>query len=231
MGLTLEDVMGAVPPQFKNNITPMLVEQINSISRDPEEARVIQESFVSYGDVLTSGKYCVKDYLKAVQFVSLKSIGKTNKDSYRLTFPDRYNRMIDDNKPEKDIASIISRYGRGALVVKITEMAIIPTHILNQSKVQEAINVQHEIMTDPSVSPRTRVEAANSLLTHLKKPESTGTQINIGIKMNDGMNALQAQLTALSGAQKAAIESGQCETLEVINLQALEVDEEDIIDG
>lgn len=205
--LTLGSVQETLPAQHRQNITQNMVDQLNSLSRDPEEARYIRDNFVTFSQVLQEGRYKVGDYVRAVMYVSHKVMGKTNLDAYKATFPDRYGNMISANKPTKDIASIVTAYNKGMLVTKIMERAMVPTWILNQDVFQEAINTQYTLMMDVDVSPKVRSDAANSLLTHLKKPEVTGkTELKIEIGLNDGMAALERSLVEMSRRQLELIE-------------------------
>jgi len=122
------------------------------------------------------------------------------------SFPDRHAAMVAAGKPQKDIASMITAYNKGTLVTKITERAIIPTWILNQDMFQAALQTQFDLMTDTQVSDKVRCEAANSLLTHLKKPEVHKSELKIDIAVNDGMAALEKQLRELSQQQLNMIE-------------------------
>lgn len=183
-----------------------MVDQLNALSKDPEEARYIRENFVTFAGVLQEGRYKVGDYVLAVMYVSHKIMGKTNLDSYRATFPDRYANMEKAGKPTKDIASIVTAYNKGMLVTKIMERAIVPTWILNQDAFQSAINTQYELMMDINVSDKVRSDAANSLLTHLKKPEIHKTELKVDIAMNDGMAALEESLIRMSRKQLELIE-------------------------
>jgi hypothetical protein len=139
-------------------------------------------------------------------YVSHKIMGKTNIDSYKATFPDRYQAMKDAGRQPKDIASMVTAYNKGQLVTKIMERAMVPTWILNQDVFQEAINTQYELMVDIDVSPKVRSDAANSLLTHLKKPEIHKSELKVDIAMNDGMAALEQQLVEMSRKQLNLIE-------------------------
>ena len=204
--LTLEQVKTSLPPGNRNNVTQDMVNQLNALSKDPEEARYIRENFVSFSQVLMEGKFRLGDYVQAVMFVSYKVMEKTNHDAYRLTFPDRYKSMVDAGKPQKDIASMITAYNKGVLVTKIMERAIIPTWILNQDMFQAALQTQFEIMTDPDINSRDRTAAANSLLTHLKKPEVHKSELKIDIAVNDGMAAMEKSLRELSQRQLNMIE-------------------------
>jgi len=138
-------------------------------------------------------------------YVSHKVMGKSNMASYIATFPDRYQSMVDRKKEPKDISSIVTAYNKGALVTKVMERAIVPTWILNQDMHQKALQTQHDLMIDDHVSDKVRCEAANSLLTHLKKPEVHKTELKIDIGLNDGMAALEASLIEMSERQLNSI--------------------------
>lgn len=205
--LTLESVRESLPTNHRQNITQHMVDQLNTLSNDPEEARHIRDSFVTFSQVLQEGRYKIGDYVHAVMYVSYKVMGKTNLDSYKATFPDRHTRMVHAGKQTKDIASIVTAYNKGQLVVKIMERAIVPTWILNQDHFQSAINTQVELMMDVDVSDKVRSDAANSLLTHLKKPEVTHkSELKIEIGLNDGMAALEKTLVDMSRKQLDLIE-------------------------
>lgn len=216
--LTLRQVQDALPAGNRNNITQDMVNQLNALSKDPEEARYIRDNFVSFSQVLQEGRYRVGDYVHAVMYVSHKVMGKTNIEAYKATFPDRYAAMVNAGKPQKDIASIITAYNKGQLVTKVMERAIVPSWILNQDMFQSALNVQYELMNDPQVSDKVRCEAANSLLTHLKKPEAHKAELKIDVAKSDGMAALEASLIALSQQQLNTIQTNQISVQEIANM-------------
>ena len=204
--LTLTAVRETLPAQHRQNITQDMVDQLNALSNDPDEARYIRDNFVSFSGVLMEGRYKVGDYVRAVMYVSHKIMGKTNLESYKATFPDRHAAMVARGKAVKDIASIVTAYNKGSLVTKIQERAMVPTWILNQDVFQAAINTQYELMMDVLVSDKVRSDAANSILTHLKKPEVHKADLKIEIGMNDGMKALERNLAELSRQQLKMIQ-------------------------
>lgn len=204
--LTLGQVKETLPVNFRNNMTQDMVDQLNSLSKDPEEARYMRENFVSFASVLQEGRFKVGDYVKAVMYVSYKVMSKSNHDAYKLTFPERYAPMEAAGKSQKDIASIISAYNRGQLVTLVTERAIVPTWLLNQDKFQSALQTQYELMSDTQVSDKVRCDAANSLLTHLAKPTVHKAELKIEVAVSDGMAAMEAQLVEMSRLQLNMIE-------------------------
>lgn len=227
--LTLEEVQESLPVGQRNNISQEMVNQLNALSQDPEEARYIRENFVTFSQVLSEGKFKLGDYVRAVMYVSHKVMGKSNLDAYKSTFPDRYKQLVADNRAPKDIASYVAAYNKGKLVNMVYERAMIPTWVLNQDMFQSALNTQYEIMNDVQESGKVRVEAANSILTHLKKPESNKAELKIDIGLNDGMQALQQRLTEMAEVQQKTIE-GRAMTAQEVAALPMNVPEAETVD-
>lgn len=223
--LTLQQVQDSLPAGQKGHITQHHVDQLNSLSNDPEEARYIRDNFVSFSQVLSEGRFKLGDYVHAVMYVSHKVMGKSNLDAYKATFPDRYHAMVADGKQPKDIASYVAAYNKGKLVNLVYERAMIPTWVLNQDMFQDALNVQCLIMNDPDVSPMHRVAAANSILTHLKRPEVNKAELKVDIGMNDGMKALEARLAEMSEKQMKVIE-GEAMTVQEVAAMPMNLPED-----
>jgi hypothetical protein len=211
--LTLDEVAATVPAHLRNSVTQNIVDLLNNIS-DPLVIEAAQQNFVSYSNVLREGRFKMEDYLNAVMYVSYKMMGYTNKDAYMRTFPQRHAILVAKQTPEKDIAAYISGYHKGKLVNLIMEQVLVPSWILNQDKFQAAINVQYDLMTDGTMSGKVRTDAANSLLTHLKKPDKV-VQLNLGPAEASGMKEMREALTALATSQKNAIEAGTMKTIDV----------------
>lgn len=205
--LTLEQVVRALPANLKKVATQQMVDDINNAASDPLIAQEIQDNWITYSSVLKDGRYKTEDYLNAVKYVSYKLRGDSNQDAYFKTFPLRYQNLVAKGTSPKDIAAYVSAYNKGQMVNKILEQSLIPTHVLNAHIFQQAINTQVELMTDPDVSPKVRSDAANSLLTHLKKPEAKA-EISIDIGENSGMTELRDTLRALAVQQQQLITQG-----------------------
>jgi len=227
--LTLEEVQNSLPVGQKNHITQNMVDQLNNLSKDPEEARYIRENFVSFSQVLSEGRFKLGDYVRAVMYVSHKVMGKSNLEAYKATFPDRHQQMIADGRQPKDIASYVAAYNKGKLVNMVYERAMIPTWVLNQDMFQSALNTQYEIMNDVSVSDKVRVEAANSILTHLKKPEVNKAELKVDIGLNDGMKALEQRLGEMAEMQMKTIE-GKAMSVEDVAGMPLNIPDAETVD-
>lgn len=205
--ITVDEIKQALPAPLKRAASQELADKINKITTDPEFAGHIKQNFISYTSVLMDGKFKTEDYINAVTYVSYKLMGFTNKDAYSRTFPTRYQTLTIQGRTDKEISAYVSAYNKTKLVNLILEQTIIPSWVLNQDKYQAAINTQFDLMQN-AISEKVRTEAANSLLTHLKKPETKKVELDIGVKENSGMAELREAMTSLAQQQRELIEAG-----------------------
>lgn len=207
MTITTEVLKHSLPDKFKNSVNDELLNSINNTLADPDLYETYRDNFLSYMSVLNDGRYKITDYLNAVKYCTQRLMGKSQIDSYIVTFPDRYNTMIQNGKSSKDISSIVTVYNKSKLVNAIMEQSLIPSYILNQDLYQKAINVQAELMNTAS-SEKVRSDAANSLLTHLKPPETRKVELDIGLKQGNEVEQLRNVIAELAGKQRKFIEAG-----------------------
>lgn len=213
--LTEEEVRKAMPTHLKSVVTPSLVQLLNNVSNDPLIAQNIRENFISYTSVLKDGKFKTEDYLNAVMYVSYKIMGHTNNDAYAKTFPQRYQALAAAGKSNKDISSYVAAYHKGKLVNLILEQTLVPSWVLNQDMYQKALSVQYDLMTTAN-SEKVRTDAANSILTHLKRPEvNPKLQIDLGAIENSGMREMKDMLAQLADQQRTLIQEGRMKTVDV----------------
>ena len=205
--LTIPDVARALPGSMRSAANQQLVDTLNNISQDPELAQNMRDNFISYSAVLKDGKFKMDDYISAVMYVSFKLMGYSNQEAYSRTFPQRHSNMIATGKSAKDISAYVAAYSKGKLVNLIMEQTLVPSWVLNQDLYQKALNVQADLMVN-AVSEKVRTDAANSILTHLKKPEATGLDIKLTMEDNSGMSELKDTLTQLAQQQREMIENG-----------------------
>lgn len=206
--LTVEDLAQVLPPHMKYAATQEFADCINDMVQDPDVAEQIRNNFVSYTSVLKEGRFKPEDYLNAVCYVSFKIMGHTNLESYRRTFAHRYQALVARGATDKDISAYVSSYNKGKLVNLILQQTLVPSWVLNQSVYQQAINIQAGIMIDEENSAKVRSDAADSLMNHLKKPETQQVDLNIGVTESDGMSELKDTLAQLAEQQRSLIESG-----------------------
>lgn len=222
--LTKQQVVNALPSHFRNSVTQEMVDTINNVTQDQLLAESFRENFISYSGVMKEGKFKTMDYMSAVQYVTYKHMGYSNKDAYFKTFPNRQAELVARGTSEKDISAYVSAYHRGKLVNLIMEQSLVPVWIVNQDNYQKAINVQVELM-NTAVSEKVRCDAANSILTHLAKPKDQVTNINLDLRENSGLADLKNTLAALAEQQIVAIQTGT-PTKEIAGSSLVRVDED-----
>ena len=220
--LTVEIVKKVMPGRLRGAITQGLVDKINTISTDPILTDEIKKNFLGYTGILQDGKYKTEDYLNAVVYVSYKLMGYSNIDSYIKTFPQRYQVLVSKGLPQKDIAAYVTAYNRGKLVNKILEQTLVPTWVLNQDVYQKAINTQAALLN--SKNEKVRFMAADSILTHLAKPEKAGPLVNIEMSQNTGIEDLRETLVKLAEVQQNLIKQGKATTEQIAEQKIIEAE-------
>jgi hypothetical protein len=205
--ITVDELQSCLPANLKSAATQDLADKINQLASDPDVAEQIIRNFVTLSSVLKDGRYKLADYMNAVQYVSYKLMGMTNKDAYIYAFPQRYQNLVARGASEKDISAYVAGYSKGKLVGSLMEQAAIPVWILHQGTYQEAINRQLYLMQHAN-SEKVQSDAANSLLTHLKRPETKHVAIDIDIKESDGMKEMKALMNQLAEKQVQLIQQG-----------------------
>ena len=213
--LSIEQFKQALPDKVKKSINQELIDQINNTLADPEMFEAYRDNLLSYTRVMADGKFKVTSYVDAVRYVSHKLMGCTNIEAYTKTFPDKYQRFIQQGVQSKDIASYVTAYNKSKLVNLIFEQTLIPSYVLNQDLYQKALNVQAELMLDTDISPKVRSDAANSLLTHLKMPETQKVELEIGMKEDSSIQALRNSTMELARQQRMMMEAGAMNAQEV----------------
>lgn len=208
MQLDIDTVTKAVPKRLRTFVDQPFVDKLNNIASDPFVAEQMKKNFIGYISVLENGKFSMDEYINAVMYVSYKLMGMTNADAYFKTFPQRHAQLVAKGTSTKDIACYVAAYNKGKLVNLIMEQTMVPTWVLNQDIYQKAINAQAELMMTAR-SEMVRCKAADSLLTHLKKPDAVqGPLINIDMRETSGLDELKKALVDLAQGQKQAIASG-----------------------
>ena len=212
--LTVDQFRDALPEKMKKAINPELVHKINTTLADPDMYEVYRENLLSYASVMQDGKFKLANYVDAVKYVSHKLAGKTNLDAFSLTFPDKMQRWSQQGVAPKDQASYITAYNKSKLVTLIMEQSLIPSWVLNQDLYQKALNCQAELMMTAK-SDMVRTTAANSILTHLKMPETQKVELNVGMKKDSSITDLRNAVIELAAEQKRAIQAGALNAQEI----------------
>lgn len=224
--LTTEQFKQVVPSQFKASVSQELIDQINKTLADPDMYETYRDNLLSYAHVMREGKFKMEDYINAIKYCSHKIMGGSNVDAYVKTFPDKYQAMLSAGKNAKDISSFVTSYNKNKLVNLILEQSMIPSWVLNQDLYQKALNVQCELMMTAN-SEKVRSDAANSILTHLKPPEVTKVELDIGLKKDSAMEDLKHTLTELALKQQQFIGAGVTQVKELAQQKLVRVIDHD----
>ena len=212
--LTIDQFKTALPDKVKKSVNQELIDQINKTLSEPEMYEAYRDNLLSYTKVMADGRFKIQNYVDAVKYVSHKLMGCSNIEAYTKTFPDKYQNFLAQGVVAKDIASYVTAYNKSKLVNLIFEQTLIPSYVLNQDLYQKALNVQAELMVTAN-SEKVRCDAANSLLTHLKMPETQKVELEIGVKEDSSIAALRATTLELARQQRLMVESGAMNAQEV----------------
>jgi len=172
--------------------------------------------------VMRGGLYSTKDYMNAVKFSSFRLLKNSDIDSYMMTFPDRYARLMNKHADFGDEAAIrsekispyVTAYKKNDLVVKVTEQALVPSRILNAPMFQQALNIQMGIAMGAR-SEQVRSQAAESVMKYTMSPEVQKIELEVGVKGQDEVLALRTEMHRLASQQQATIESGTNSALDI----------------
>jgi len=205
--LTEEEFKSVLPASVKKSVSKELITGVNRVLSNPDSLDFLRENILGYTSVLTDGRFKLTSYLNAVHYVSHKLLGSTNIDAYIKTFPGKYQRFLKQGVASKDIASYSTAYNKSRLVNLIFEQTLVPSYILNAPMYQNALNTQAELMLNAK-SEKVRSDAANSILTHLKRPEIQKVELDLGVKKDKTLDDLRASTLELVQQQKAALLKG-----------------------
>lgn len=228
MKLGIETIKAACPRTLRPNVTQEFVDKINDMHTDPLIRETMQENALGYINILTEGRFRTEDYLSAIKYVTYKLSDSTNQEAYAKTFPHRYQKFLSDGLDAKAISAYVAMYSKGKLVTMLLERAMIPLWLVNADNLQKAINNQMEIAITAK-SEMVRMQANNSIMTHLKAPEVS--KVDISIKDETQQSALEELRKAtqeLAKQQRAGIEAGVSTAKEVAHSVVIAAEYEDV---
>ena len=190
----------------RNWASQELVTTLNSLETDG--ADLVRENWLTHANVLREGTYSLDQYTTAIKYVSLKQMGHTNQQAYSIALAERYQELVAKGYDDQRISSHVSAYHKGALVQKLLAQSTVPLYMLYQDEAHKAIKTLVQVMTEPNASFKTRAEAADKLLTHIKRPEAAKIELEVSQRQNDGMSELSTMMRELAQKQLAAIADG-----------------------
>lgn len=218
--LTVPEVLSIVPRQHKSKITQEFIDTLNGMVKDPTMAEVYQKNVITYADVLRDGRFKLTDYFNAVMYVSYKMMGLGNLAAYQKVFPDKCKDMVARNMPQKDMQAYAAMFNKNKLVTLIYEQTLIPDHIMYASVRHRAIAAQANLLN--SSNEHVVQKAADSLMNHLKAPESAKISIEMGAKDSGVLSDLTNALNVLSRKQSDAIAVGSHSVKEIAHSRIIE---------
>jgi len=227
--LTEEQFKRVLPKKMVGSLRPEMLTTINQVISDPFIRENYRDNLLSYTNVMKDGKFKLEQYIDAVRYVSFKLLGSSNIQAYVKAFPDRYQNFLDSKTSDRDIASYVSSYNKNKLVNLIFEQTLVPSHILNADMYQKAINTQAELMQHAK-SEKVRSDAANSILTHLKMPESQKIELDVNIKEDSAISDLRATTQALVDQQRTMIQEKLITAKDAAHSSLVAVDEDTVVD-
>ena len=225
--VTRDQLLRTLPKQVRSNLTDEILDSLNKSITDPNFREVYRENLLGFTSVIQDGKYKLQSYIDAVKYVTYKFTGSKDIEAYAKTFPDRYQRLVEEGASSKTISSYAATYKKTQLVQKIFEQNMIPVHIFNADIFQKAINVQAQLMVSAN-SEKVRSDAANSLLSHLKPPEIKKIELDVGIKQDKSLDDLREATRELVEIQKRQLEAKTITPKDVAHSKLIR--DEDIID-
>ena len=206
--MTAEEILNSLPPKKRKGASKETIQKILDIANDEDIAEEYKQNFLTHINVVSEGKYSLEDYKNAILFVTHKLLGTSDIDAYALTFPERYKRQVDRGLERSRISSYASAYKGTSLVAKLLEQSLVPSWILNAPLYQEAINFQASLLHNEEASFAVRQKAADSIMTHIKPPESQKIEIDIGVKKDSVVDEYEENIRRLVQKQQELIAQG-----------------------
>jgi hypothetical protein len=201
----------------KSAIPDELVDEINDIiDRKPEVGDLFMDNFLNYTNVLKNSRYSINQYLNAVKFVTAKLMGYTNVDAYAYTHPERYEKYVDalhkkgitdENQIQRAVSPYAQSVASGKLVSTMLSQVQIPTKLLNLGVLQEAINVEVNLMHNAR-SEQVREKAANTLIQYLGSEDMNRIEIDIGFKKDSIIEDYEKAMLMMTEQQLDVIKQG-----------------------
>lgn len=202
-----------LPKHQQALVTDEMLEVINS-EPDEDLRKIYRDNFLQFIDVLKGGeRLSVKNYAYAVKYCSLRLMGDTTYEAWVKTFPEKFERCMQEGKSVGHCQSYAISYNRGKVITRIMERSLIPVHILNMDLHQEAINTQAHLMRTAK-SENVRMKAAECLIMHLKAPEEQKINIEVEHK-SQALEDLKRVTRDLALRQREAIQDGRVHVKEI----------------
>jgi hypothetical protein len=236
-------VQGLVRKQWRSYIDDEFIDRLNNLGGESKVlSKIYKDNFFSWlkavsGDDWDCRKYGIEDYVNAVKFVSLRLLGNTVLDSYKEVFPDRvmlvekeYEEDGDSSKLKERLNWLASAYSKGKLVVKILQLTLVPSYIINAPLYDEALQKLADMIRNDEVRGMAKVKACEAILEATKQPEVIEQNVNVnvggGMIRNEAMDELREVTEKLAATLKMEMEKGKHKLQEVADIELVKKAEE-----
>lgn len=227
--MNMDELKKVLPDKFHNYLNDEMLNKINDHSLSVVARASVIDNISEYAYVLQEFKCNVLQFLNAIKFSTLHiGVGMSQKDAYRIVFPDRH-KDIEYNTEKKDfLSSYASMYARTNLVTHVMQTMIVPGWLIHRHKYDEAVQTAYNLMVSPKTRDRIRLDAADLLLRELKQPEILKQEIKVKVQNHDNsdLDLLNMKLNELSKKQQTVLatpdESNKMKILDVINIAEVE---------
>ena len=229
--VTIEELQKKFPKK-KNSITQKAVDVINATLTDPEfDSRLFVQDMLTYENVMHSTSLSMEEYVDAIRFCAyLQSTPDGVMEAYKRTFSHRESvssrwNATPGTKDYSYLTSAASRYKDTPAVVKIMTQAMVPMHLLFAGLRYQAVNVLATEMTTAQYS-RDRISAAKELLLAVKPPDNIKIDLDIGVKENNAIEQLNAQLATMASNSLVHLQAGTTDLNKLGSMRVVEDIEE-----
>lgn len=203
-------------PEKKDTVTQELADMINQIQTDPDGAiEGFMNTLVEYQGVMKQCGASMKEYIKAVKFCAhLEAEDYNIVEAFKKSrWNDEFIRSrIDaptDSSKYKELTSAASRYHKSPLVKQILLQSDMPLYLMFQGARYKAVSVLVNEM-ESAVYSKDRISAADKLLTHVKPPENSKVELEIGVSQETKtlQQSLEEQLARVTEMQLQRLAAG-----------------------
>jgi len=204
--LTLDSLKSSLPKFLRDYTTQETYDRVlTSLNEDRDLKRQVAANvkLVQEEDGIR-----LDELVKATTFVTYKLQGMSDEEAFEMVFPERAARIkAVSGDYRKLYKSRVRAYAHGRLVTRLMEHSIIPAWIRNHGVYQEAVETQLDIMRNGK-NDAVRQKAADSLMTHLAKPEKGVPQVQVNVNEGGGLQEVREMLDKLSQTQQKSIIEG-----------------------
>lgn len=207
-----EQILQAVPESKRHLITEDLLSTIEEATKVEGVGEAMLENFLTYASVLQTGNYSMHNYINAIRFITHKLSGVSNLRAYTLAYKDKYASLrakyssLTIEEFHSKISPYVHAVAKGKLVSTILSQVQIPMRILNLGLLQEALNVEAELMRNAK-SETVREKAANTLINYLGQDEGK-VELQITADKSDMIAKWEEAMKGIVRDKRLAVQQG-----------------------